>query len=122
MSVLDEIRDVITDVFSDEELFFYPVSIYRAEHAGDNPFRDDGMQPSERRAMGLETTLTDRQRERIPDADSKILILKETLSGELRKGDVIDIPGRGSRVVLHVQIDPAGAVWTAFGRAPDGSH
>lgn len=120
MSLLNEIQDIITEVFSDQELFFYPATLYRVSKTQDNPYMSDPGNPQNWPCLALETKMSEKQRIAIPDADTKILVLHQTLGTDPKKGDVVDIPGRGDRVVEQFDIDPANAVWVLFCRAPDG--
>lgn len=57
----------------------------------------------------------DRSNSSIKDGDSKILILVNSLAVTPVKNDIITIQGTSFSVV-HVDVDPANALWTCQGR------
>lgn len=116
MSLLDEIREAVTGVFSDTDLFFSPATMTRVTVTGGGAYTEGTKTVETFDCLAILDTYSSyvRGAAGIPDTDVKIMVLQESMTTEMREGDVINI--RGDWRVINVEQDPAQATWTAQAR------
>lgn len=122
MSVLTEINEILTDVFSDTELFFYPATLTRVNKTNPIAWGPDAGAPLSYDCLAIEIGFDEKLRPNFPDAETTVLVLQQTLGTSPEEMDVINIPERGDRVVVGFNQDPASATWELYTKAPDGNN
>lgn len=115
MSMLDEIRATIGEVFSDESLFFATAMLTRASGAGG--WNEGATAVSTYPCMAMTEAYSDQLRAvaGIPDTDVKLMIVGTSISVDPLKADTVALSGR-RWALIRVDTDPARAMWTCQAR------
>lgn len=115
MSLLDEIRAEIGAVFEDTSLFFSDAVLTRATGSGGWSETAGSVQAYDCKAMVEAYSDQLRAMADIPDADVKLMIVGTSISVDPLNGDAVTVGGR-SWSVIHVDVDPARAMWSCQAR------
>lgn len=115
MSMLDEIRATIGEVFSDTRLFFSAATLTRA--AGSGGWNEGAVTTATYPCLAMVEAYSDQLRAvaGIPDTDVKLMIVDTSITVDPLKGDAVALSGR-RWALIRVDTDPAKAMWTCQAR------
>lgn len=115
MSVLDDIRAEIGEVFSDTELFFSEATLTRA--TGSGGWDEEAGSTEVHDCMALIEAYSDHLRavSDIPDTDVRLMIVGTSIAVNPLKGDTVTVGGNDWSLI-RVDTDPARAMWTCQAR------
>lgn len=117
MSVLDDIRAEIGEVFSDTELFFSVATLTRA--TGSGGWDETPGAPAVHDCKALVEAYSDHLRAiaagSIPGTDVKLMIVGTSIAVDPLKGDTVTVGGK-SWALIQVDVDPAKAMWVCQAR------
>ena len=116
MSMLDDIRGIIGEVFGDTTLFFADATLTRATAS-----TGGWVEPTDTTASYPCKAMIESYSERlrvtadIPGTDMKLMIVGASISVDPKKGDTVTLNGR-QWSLIQVDTDPARAMWACQAR------